>query len=953
MIGIPHLSIGVIIVLTLAEFHPAFAQVFDRPELRVVASPEQAAKLSLDDIEAVMDLAVSPAGSTVAVLAKLKTGEYCLGLWEMGTRDFLIIWKLDAGSVGKAVAWQPEAKCLFLATARRGQHQILRLEFKGTNWEARSIYRTPHEIRRLVSGPCPFVVKYGDGQSVKEELAFRVFFGLRSQNGAYRTVSITEEGQRFYQVIGPAKTRTPGEEPIADPSHLNAPYALPVAFHPSGHQLIWEDRGRNFLVASYQGRQWGSWKDAGSPAPPRLFGGATKRGAIKAGVIKAGTLTCTPNGLGFIQWKSGEPGVKVHFPTLGMAEQQATDIRFLAKPCAVPDGRGIVGVVRSGATLELRYVPLRVPLPDVVNAWMFAQAGTDADLLTRHGGLFRTLTQDQLYELYDSESYYCGTYGRNTPTRPYLVTTDIFWEVFAAAFEGMFIVKERETAIPAFWAFVEHATEACQTGVAPKWKPAFQAIADLRAGQLQNPESARIAQAAERGVSTVSGQPYDFGELKPRSHYAATPESRLYFQAFRYLVGILAKDQAALRELQQLPPETRTQALRWIGCYQDFISAARTRLVWEPENGDKNGRLSFFPLSWGIDNVILDATVFHPDLPEDQRIEGPKGPRMLPTGLDVASVLGSSLAETLLEPELQRYPPLRGVIDRLKKEQGTPAPMSEASRNLYDRWMAALSLQWADLPASGDIWPAKRLQTGLASWATLRHATLLVNERTVTECGEGGFEEIVLRAPRGYVEPDPRTFSAIAGLFETLAGMVDIADGNGASLFAESDVSNESLRQGIIRRLKESANKARMFKSMAEKELAGEPLTQDEYEEILYVGRVAEHHFLIFKSMASPDYALSTPDPVMKVADVAGTSPYLLAAVGRPLQWEFVVPFFGRRQVVKGSAYAYYEMVSERLLTDAEWRERLIQQSRPPWLTPFFSYVSPTYPPTTGWLKGK
>jgi len=109
---------------------------------------------------------------------------------------------------------------------------------------------------------------------------------------------------------------------------------------------------------------------------------------------------------------------------------------------------------------------------------------------------------------------------------------------------------------------------------------------------------------------------------------------------------------------------------------------------------------------------------------------------------------------------------------------------------------------------------------------------------------------------------------------------------------------------------------------MAAKEIRGEDLTSTEYEEILYFGRVAEHHFLIFKSLANKDLALSTPNPIPKIADVSGVNggaPYLMEAVGRPLEWDHLVPFFGRRESVKGAAYSFYEFASNSLLNDAEW----------------------------------
>ena len=79
------------------------------------------------------------------------------------------------------------------------------------------------------------------------------------------------------------------------------------------------------------------------------------------------------------------------------------------------------------------------------------------ELLTKNGGLLRDLPDDQLYSMYESEAYECGEYDQSTPTRPYLVTTDVFWELLAAAYEGIFIVEERQQAIPAFWEFVQEA----------------------------------------------------------------------------------------------------------------------------------------------------------------------------------------------------------------------------------------------------------------------------------------------------------------------------------------------------------------------------------------------------------------------------------------------------------------------------------------------------------------
>ena len=255
-------------------------------------------------------------------------------------------------------------------------------------------------------------------------------------------------------------------------------------------------------------------------------------------------------------------------------------------------------------------------------------------------------------------------------------------------------------------------------------------------------------------------------------------------------------------------------------------------------------------------------------------------------------------------------------------------------------------MQWADSVASpngeldADLWRAKRLQTGLASWATLRHATVLVNERVSAECGEAGFEEIVMRPPRGYAEPDPHTFARIGDLFASAAQLISSGGLQLAGKLPSDDDGQVQLQAGLIRRLNETADKARVFEAIAAKETRGEVLTAAEYEEILYFGRVAEHHFLVYKSLANKDLALSTPNPIPKIADVSDTSgqaPYLMVAVGRPLEWDHTVPFFGRREVVKGAAYSYYEFLSDTLQDDSDWLKKVATQPHPAWVAPYIS----------------
>jgi hypothetical protein len=865
----------------------------------------------------------------VALLLTQPSGAREVRFWDIGQPASEKIWDLPTNFQARSMAWHPQADSLFLAGQQGQRYAIVRIAKSQNGWNATQVYSSNLEIRRLVIGPRPFIPQVNE-KLAEPVAAYRIFFGLRAAGGAYSIHSITEDGKREYQVIGRRDGFTKFPEAGGNPSELMAASALPVGFHPAGHLLIWEDAGNCFHAAGYDRDHW--------QTNARLFDRD----------VCGGTVSAAPNGAAVLHWHPGAPGIEV-VPLSGPVQRQAVGAVLTSAPSSVPDGRGIVGVTRSGANFLVNYIPIDLPLADVANAWMFTESARDTELAARQGGLFRDLAKnDQLYQLYDSEAYYCGNVDESTPTRPYLVTTDSFWELFAAAYEGIFIVRERQMAMPAFADFISQASAALrQANPQSPWTAVFEALAAVEKNPASNPEAVRILQASAVQTSSITGRDFDYSELKPRGHYAATPEAQRYFRAFRFLTRI--QDPAWSTEpLRQLPASARAAALRWVAAYQDLIAPSRRPMVWQ-EPAPSAGLPVLFPLSWGFDNQALFATTYHAGLPAAERIEGPSGPRLSPSALDVAAALSSRFARELLAPEIAKYPPLGAALDRLAQRD-----RPSAASNLYQQWIDGLAVQWADSVASpngaldGGLWHAKRLQTGLASWATLRHATVLVNERVSAECGEGAFEFIIMRPPRGYVEPDPQTFARIADLFAAAVKLVDSPNSGLAGALPTGDQAQEALQQGLVRRLKETEAKARLFEAMGLKETRGEPLTAAEYEEILYFGRVAEHHFLIYKSLANKDLALSNPDPMPKVAEIAdvnGGPPYRTVAVGRPIEWDQTVPFFGRREMVKGAVYSFYEFLSDKLLDDAGWLKMLPAQRHPEWVAPFMSENNLSCPP--------
>ena len=93
---------------------------------------------------------------------------------------------------------------------------IMRLDQAGDGWQAKPIYRTRQEIRRLVPAPRPFEIEADHtGSEPKITKAYRIFFGLKNQDGTYAVKSITEDGKREYQAIGAKKDLRLSRRPMS------------------------------------------------------------------------------------------------------------------------------------------------------------------------------------------------------------------------------------------------------------------------------------------------------------------------------------------------------------------------------------------------------------------------------------------------------------------------------------------------------------------------------------------------------------------------------------------------------------------------------------------------------------------------------------------------------------------------------------------------------------------
>ena len=545
--------------LTVFAQSPAVPSSFTTVELNVTPSPAAGSELSFPAGTSVVDFDIWPTGADAVILTHDKAGNHVVS-WHAGDANAVRLLDLPTTFAAASLTVHPLGQRFFVEGKTGQQSQILAVDNVNGSWTEHTVYQTSADVRRLLVAPRPFETGYSDTTNEAIE-SYRIFFAEQLPGGVYSTRSITEDGQREYQVIGPQSTYVKIPDENEDPTPNFVPSALPESFHPDGHLLIWEDGSGCFEQLAYAGQNWDK--------PSHIVGNPC-----------GGSLTVTPNGAALLHWKSGVAGVAVVGDHGSTTSTQAASYQFISTPSSVPDGKGIVGLVEKAGAQALVYVPIQVPLADVINAWMFTQDTADRNSYIKNGGLLRTTDEDQMYELYDTESYACGHYDSATPTRPYLVTTDIFWELVASAYEGTFIVEERQQAMPAFWAFVAAARQSLDAS-APKstWAAAFDAVADSNSTtNASDAEALHIQQAQGTFTSPVFGKPFDFTELTPRGYYTATPEMQEYFKAVHYLTTAATAIDAT--PLNALPDDVKAKAMQWIAAYSAYIAPSRSPLVW-------------------------------------------------------------------------------------------------------------------------------------------------------------------------------------------------------------------------------------------------------------------------------------------------------------------------------------------------------------------------------------
>ena len=329
---------------------------------------------------------------------------------------------------------------------------------------------------------------------------------------------------------------------------------------------------------------------------------------------------------------------------------------------------------------------------------------------------------------------------------------------------------------------------------------------------------------------------------------------------------------------------------------------------------------------------VLDSWIY--DQLTDPGVPG----RTRPDPLDLASVVGSDFADGVQNAasEPATYPDYERKVAELR-EATAARTIDQWGETVYSGWLYALQPEWV-MPHPDAFppfmrttaWESKSHNTGFASYAELKHDTILYAKQGIAE-GEAPEPP---PPPRHWVEPDPVAFGRLAALARMMR------DGlTGAGLMLDGDYDTED---GNPWNEDETARWAAdylidmldRFTRLAGDELDVLPISADDNVWLSEIGgRIGWLVEAVNRGEieATPIIADIFLDPFADEVLEVGTGPLDTIHV-------LVPDDEGHFQVATGSVYSYYQFWGPRpeRLTDEEWRDRIVAgdlPERPSWWT--------------------
>jgi hypothetical protein len=378
--------------------------------------------------------------------------------------------------------------------------------------------------------------------------------------------------------------------------------------------------------------------------------------------------------------------------------------------------------------------------------------------------------------------------------------------------------------------------------------------------------------------------------------------------------------------------------------------------------------------AWACGQVVFDSILWSPD--EPGKVYMGKVLRRKPSCLDVAfSVLGNDQVVPDLVARIKMkntnggvafrdgYPYQHNLSAVRKVIDGQDAGIW--TNNIYTAWIAALRTLSSSTVDSKypeamrtRAWANKTLNTQLASWTELRHDTVLYVKQPYT----AGF---VCGYPAGFVEPRSEFWQRMADMAQLTAGLISNLSLSGTvSVPSRADGSQgylvsydlASVKQNQITCLTNFAAKMRILKSISDKELAQQPLNQEETDFLkntierisdytaggrTYTGwypglfyRNSFQYFSFGKNEGSDLWDAMVTDVHTDVPDMLSGDPgaVIHEGIGHVHLMMIAVDNGPDRMVYAGPVLSHYEfeMPGATRMSDEEWKTNLRNGQKPP-----------------------
>ncbi len=239
-------------------------------------------------------------------------------------------------------------------------------------------------------------------------------------------------------------------------------------------------------------------------------------------------------------------------------------------------------------------------------------------------------------------------------------------------------------------------------------------------------------------------------------------------------------------------------------------------LVLEKTKGMRLMGQRFIPDSYMFQNLVFPTTGQYTG--DGTPFTYGMGQRIMPRGLDIMTLLGSTRARELLNAEGDtQYEFYDRQIENLSANFSS-LNVTEWNRNLYWSWLYTLKplLNKFDTKypsfMQSNAWADKELQTTLASWTELRHDTILYAKQSYTP--KNTYIPPEEKPVVGYVEPVPEFYTRILALTKmTRTGLTDL------NVLNQTE-TNRLYNFGVV---------LERLLNISKNELEGKELTDDDY----------------------------------------------------------------------------------------------------------------------------